>query len=139
MEKFCILYFSNAEAEELSPFIDICAARFDHELDLKDEEKADFKIKAKQFVKIYAQLACIMPFDNIEWEKLHWFLKFLIPKLKIKDKDKDTLDELLESVDLSTYGLERENSNSRADQVHQYRRSCLQESQLSDAGLRQSG
>jgi len=58
-------------------------------------------------VKIYAQLACIMPFDNIEWEKLHWFLKFLIPKLKIKDKDKDTLDELLESVDLSTYGLER--------------------------------
>ena len=39
-------------------------------------------------MKIYAQLACIMPFDNIEWEKLHWFLKFLIPKLKIKDKDK---------------------------------------------------
>jgi hypothetical protein len=48
-----------------------------------------------------------MPFDNIEWEKLHWFLKFLIPKLTIKDKNKDTLDELLESVDLSTYGLER--------------------------------
>ena len=39
--------------------------------------------------------------------KLHWFLKFLIPKLKIKEKDKETLDELLESVDLSTYGLER--------------------------------
>ena len=48
-----------------------------------------------------------MPFDNIEWEKLHWFLKFLIPKLTIKDKNKDTLDELLENVDLSTYGLER--------------------------------
>jgi type I restriction enzyme, R subunit len=107
VEAFCTLYFSNAEAEKLSPIIDTCAARFDNGLELKDDEKVDFKIKAKQFVKIYAQLACIMPFDNIEWEKLHWFLKFLIPKLKIKDKDKDTLDELLESVDLSTYGLER--------------------------------
>jgi type I restriction enzyme R subunit len=38
---------------------------------------------------------------------LHWFLKFLIPKLKVKDPDQDKLDELLNSVDLSTYGLER--------------------------------
>ena len=107
VEIFCNLYFADAEAEQLSPIIDTSAARFEHELELTDEEKADFKIKAKQFVKIYAQIACIIPFENIEWEKLHWFLKFLIPKLKIKDKDKDTLDELLESVDLSTYGLER--------------------------------
>lgn len=34
-------------------------------------------------------------------------LKFLIPKLKIEDKDQDTLDQLMESIDLSTYGLER--------------------------------
>ena len=107
VEAFCALYFSNADAEQLSPIIDICATRFNDELELGEDEKVDFKIKSKQFVKIYAQLACIMPFDNIEWEKLHWFLKFLIPKLKIKDPDKDTLDELLESIDLSTYGLER--------------------------------
>jgi type I restriction enzyme R subunit len=31
----------------------------------------------------------------------------LIPKLVILDKDKEALDELLNSVDLSTYGLER--------------------------------
>ncbi len=43
----------------------------------------------------------------IEWEKLFWFLKFLIPKLKIEDREKCLIDELLESVDLSTYGLER--------------------------------
>ena len=48
-----------------------------------------------------------MPFANPAWEKLHWFLKFLIPKLKVKDKGVDHLDALLESVDLSTYGLER--------------------------------
>ena len=36
-----------------------------------------------------------------------WFLKFLIPKLPIRPANDDGLDELLESVDLSTYGLER--------------------------------
>jgi len=48
-----------------------------------------------------------MPYEIAAWEKLFWFLKFLIPKLKIKDPDSDKIDELLESVDLSSYGLER--------------------------------
>ena len=52
-------------------------------------------------------MASIMPYEIVEWEKLFWFLKFLIPKMVVKDKDKDRLDELLNAVDLSTYGLER--------------------------------
>lgn len=98
-------FFASAEAEELHPIIDVVVARFDADLD--DEQRIDFKIKAKQFVKIYAQVAAIIPFNNVNWEMLHWFLKFLIPKLKVKDPDQDKLDELLNSVDLSTYGLER--------------------------------
>lgn len=98
-------FFASAEAEELHPIIDAVVARFDADLD--DEQRIDCKIKAKQFVKIYAQLAAIIPFNNVGWEMLHWFLKFLIPKLKVKDPDQDKLDELLNSVDLSTYGLER--------------------------------
>lgn len=98
-------FFASAEAEELHPIIDAVVARFDS--DLNDEQRIDFKIKAKQFVKIYAQVAAIIPFNNMNWEMLHWFLKFLIPKLKVKDPDKDKLDELLNSIDLSTYGLER--------------------------------
>lgn len=98
-------FFASAEAEELHPIIDGVVARF--EADLDDEKRIDFKIKAKQFVKIYAQVAAIIPFNNVNWEMLHWFLKFLIPKLKVKDPDQDKLDELLNSVDLSTYGLER--------------------------------
>lgn len=98
-------FFASAEAEELHPIIDAVVARFD--ADLNDEQRIDFKIKAKQFVKIYAQVAAIIPFNNVNWEMLHWFLKFLIPKLKVKDPDQDKLDELLNSVDLSTYGLER--------------------------------
>jgi type I restriction enzyme R subunit len=57
-------------------------------------------------------MASIMPYEIVNWEKLFWFLKFLIPKLIIQDKDKEILDELLESVDLSTYGLERVKLNA---------------------------
>lgn len=104
-------FFASAEAEELHPIIDTVVARF--ETDLDDEQRIDFKIKAKQFVKIYAQVAAIIPFNNANWEMLHWFLKFLIPKLKVKDPDQDKLDELLNSVDLSTYGLERSRLEAR--------------------------
>jgi type I restriction enzyme, R subunit len=52
-------------------------------LELEEDEKADFKIKAKQFVKIYAQIAAMLPFNEVPWEMLYWFLKFLIPKLHI--------------------------------------------------------
>jgi type I restriction enzyme R subunit len=76
-------------------------------LELEDKEKADYKIKAKQFVKIYGQMASILPFEVADWEKLFWFLKFLIPKMIIKDPQQDLLDELLNSVDLSTYELKR--------------------------------
>ena len=107
VDEFFEKYFKGVEASELSPIIDKSAGRFNSELALEDEEKADYKIKAKQFVKIYGQMASIMPFEKVEWEKLFWFLKFLIPKMIIKDKDQDMLDELLNSVDLSTYGLER--------------------------------
>src|SRR5699024_2316825 len=100
-------YHKGVDAQQLSPIIDRAAERFNIGLGLEEKEKADFKIKAKQFVKIYAQMVAILPFELIEWEYLFWFLKFLIPKLIVADKEVDQLDELIESVDLSTYGLER--------------------------------
>lgn len=56
-------------------------------------------------------MASILPFEIIDWEKLFWFLKFLIPKLNVKTAEDELIDELLESVDLSTYGLERTKLN----------------------------
>ena len=107
VEDFVEKYFKGVNAQELSPIIDIAAERFITTLGLEDKAKADYKIKAKHFVKIYGQMASIMPYEVIAWEKLFWFLKFLIPKLIIVDNEKDALDGLLNSVDLSTYGLER--------------------------------
>ena len=107
VEDFIQRFFSDEDAQKLSPIIDKAAARFNHDLELENVEKADFKIKAKQFVKIYGQMAAIIPYEMVVWEKLFWFLKFLIPKLKVIDPDAELLDELLDSVDLSSYGLQR--------------------------------
>ena len=85
VEDFVRKYFDGVNARELSPVIDIAAQRFNVSLELEEEEKADYKIKAKQFVKIYGQMAAIMPFEMVAWEKLFWFLKFLIPKLLINE------------------------------------------------------
>lgn len=111
VESFVEKYFEGVDAQQLSPIIDVAANRFNQELALEDDDKADFKIKAKQFVKIYGQMASIMPYEVLDWEKLFWFLKFLIPKLIVQTKEDELIDDLLESVDLSTYGLERTKLN----------------------------
>lgn len=112
VEEFVLRFFANEDAQALSPIIDIAAERFNAGLELDDPTKIDFKIKSKQFVKIYGQMASIIPFEVLAWEKLFWFLKFLVPKLKIKDPNQDAIDELLDSVDLSSYGLERVKLNN---------------------------
>ena len=105
------MFCEGKESKKLSPMIAVAAEPFNTGLGLEDQEKTDFKIKAKQFVKIYGQMAAIMPFEVEAWEKLFWFLKFLVPKLNIKDPNQDALDDLLEAVDLSSYGLERTKLN----------------------------
>lgn len=112
VEDFVAKYFIGVNAQELSAIIAIAADRFNNSLGLDEKQKADYKIKAKQFVKIYGQMAAIMPYEVVNWEKLFWFLKFLIPHLIIADPSQDALDELLNSIDLSTYGLERVKLNT---------------------------
>ena len=99
VEEFVQRYFKGDDAQLLSGIIDVAAERFNQELELSNDDQIDFKIKAKQFVKIYGQMASIIPYDMLPWEKLFWFLKFLIPKLKVQDPESDLLDELLDSVD----------------------------------------
>lgn len=111
VEDFVQKYFDKVDAQFLSPIIDTAAQRFNLELNLEDSEKADFKIKAKQFVKIYGQMAAILPYEMVTWEKLYWFLKFLIPKLIVLDAN-NQIDGLLDTVDLTTYGLERVKLNA---------------------------
>ena len=104
---FIDLYIHGATADKWAPIIDTAAQRFNSEIEWPENGKADFKMKCKQFVKIYSRVAAILNFEMAEWEKLFWFLRFLIPQLVVKDPVKDDIKDLLDSVDLNTYGLRR--------------------------------
>ncbi|OAQ14069.1 DEAD/DEAH box helicase [Bibersteinia trehalosi Y31] len=101
---FVARFFAGAEMAELQTLNQVCANRFNQELGWEHDQKVDFKIKAKQFVKVYNQMASIIAFENREWEKRYWFLKLLIPKLNVADDEK-VIDDLLEKVNLSSYAL----------------------------------
>lgn len=64
-------------------------------------------MKCKQFVRVYSRVAAIMSFEMKEWEKLFWYLRFLIPCLKVNVAGRDDMTDLLDNVDLNTYGLRR--------------------------------
>lgn len=105
--EYADLYFGGASMETLQGKINVFAQRFNDELELSHDDKVEFKMQAKQFVKLYSRLASIIPFNKIEWERLFWLLKALISELNVRTNDDDAIDELLESIDLNTYAIER--------------------------------
>lgn len=112
--EFNNLFQRGAEAHELSPILDRCVERFENEIEWDENGKPDFKIKCKQFVKVYSRVAAIMPFENLKWEKLYWFLRQLIPLLKVTVPN-DDLSGLMESVDMNTYALRRTATNEKIE------------------------
>ena len=107
VNEFMDLYIHEAEADKWAPILDTCAQRFNAEIEWEENGKADFKMKCKQFVKVYSKVAAIMEYEMIEWEKLFWFLRYLIPDLHIDKPRAGDIEDLLDSVDLNTYGLRR--------------------------------
>lgn len=104
---FIDLYINGAPADKWAPILDMAAQRFNSEIEWAENGKADFKMKSKQFVRIYSRVAAIMEYEVADWEKLFWFLRFLIPSLIVSGSDADQMKDLLDSVDLNTYGLRR--------------------------------
>ena len=107
IDAFIAPYITGAPASDWAPIIDRCCDRFNNEIEFPENGKADFKMKCKQFVKVYSRMAAILPFEMKDWEKLFWFLRFLIPGLHVDVPGRDDLRDLLDNVDLNTYGLRR--------------------------------
>ena len=104
IDKFAELYFHGAQQDQLSPIIDTAVNRYEHEIEWEENGKADFKMKCKQFVRVYSRVAAIMTFEMAEWEKTFWYLRLLIPCLRVPNQQQQ-LKDLEDSVDMSTYGL----------------------------------
>ncbi len=82
---FCKVFFKNKELHtkqehaQLNSLIDVAVERF--KLIEKEEHREDFSNTLGVFVRLYAFLAQIMPFQDIELEKFYAYGRFLLKKL----------------------------------------------------------
>ena len=74
---------------------------------LDEDGQVDFKGKAKAFIRTYNFLAAILPYTNVEWEKLSIFLNFLVPKLPAPVEE-DLSKGILETIDMDSYRVEKQ-------------------------------
>lgn len=103
VEVLVMFYLDGAERDKLDPILDACVALY--KTDLDEDGQVDFKSKAKAFVRTYGFLSSILPYTNVEWEKLSIFLNFLIPKLPAP-KEEDFSRGVLEAIDMDSYRVE---------------------------------
>ncbi|EIB19045.1 type I site-specific deoxyribonuclease chain R [Campylobacter jejuni subsp. jejuni LMG 23216] len=82
--------------------LDIMLDRFNQK---SDDEKLDFYNKAKTYLKEYSFLAQILPYEDIELEKLYILLKKLASKI-ILPKSEDLAKGILDNVDFDSYRLQ---------------------------------
>ncbi len=108
VEKLVDLFLSGAERDRLDPILDACTAVY-KQLELDDQIK--FKSAAKSFVRTYGFLGAILPYGNVDWEKLSIFLNLLIPKLP-SPRDDDLSEGILQTIDLSSYRNEAQEAIS---------------------------
>lgn len=96
------LYLNGAQRDRLDPILDACVGIYES---LEEDEQVSFKSSAKAFVRTYGFLGAILPYGNLEWEKLALFLNLLIPKLP-SPKEEDLSKGILEAIDLDSYRAE---------------------------------
>ena len=104
IEEFVRLYMEGAERDRLDPILDACVAVYRSDLD--EDGQVAFKGRAKAFVRTYAFLSSILPYNNAEWEKRSIFLNFLVPKLPAPEEE-DLSKGILDAIDLDSYRVEK--------------------------------
>ena len=107
IEQLVTLYLDGSDRDKLDPILDACVATYKEQLD--EDGQVDFKGKAKAFARTYAFLASILPYTNVEWEKLSIFLNFLISKLPAP-KEEDLSKGILEAIDMDSYRVEAQSA-----------------------------
>jgi type I restriction enzyme, R subunit len=78
---------------------------------LEEEQKVDFRAKVKTYVRLYIFLSQIVPFENPYLERLYIFLNHLQNKLG-GEAPIDLAQGILENIDMDSYRLQLEASNS---------------------------
>ncbi len=105
IDDFARRYLGGAQRDQLDPILDECVAIYKTALD--EDGQVEFKGNAKGFVRTYAFLASVLPYNNADWEKRSIFLNFLIPKLPTPE-EADQSKGILDAIDLDSYRAEKQ-------------------------------
>lgn len=99
------MFFENKSREFIDPIMDTCVERYE---DLVEDDQVIFKSGVKSFIRTYNFLSAILPIGQIEWTKKAIFFELLVHRLPTP-RDDEGINEILESVDLESYRLEKYN------------------------------
>jgi type I restriction enzyme, R subunit len=104
-DSFCEIFLDpNRSDAEFIPILDRVAERWTR---IEDEEiREDFRSKASSFCRLYGYVSQIADFFETDWEKLYMFLRSVLKKLPRPDRV--DIHELLDSVDLDYFRLEKQ-------------------------------
>jgi type I restriction enzyme R subunit len=98
------LFLNGADRDTLDPILDACVTVYKENLD--EDGQVGFKGKAKVFCRTYNFLSSVIPYSNVEWEKLSIFLDLLVPKLPAPIEE-DLSKGILEAIDMDSYRVEK--------------------------------
>ena len=105
IDDFVARYLGGAQRDQLDPILDECVAAY--KTDLDEDGQVEFKGNAKGFVRTYAFLSSVLPYNDAGWEKRSIFLNFLIPKLPAPEEE-DLSKGILDAIDLDSYRVEKQ-------------------------------
>ncbi len=106
VEAFAKLYFSTRNDQAFQSHLKQAHERFKA---LPKEEQDLFRRDAQSYVTSYDFLSQLVDYDDVELEKLHAFLKMLLPRLRGQDDDPFLLDK---SIRLGQYKLFNKRENN---------------------------
>ena len=104
VKDFVSRYLAGEDREELDPILEACVEVYLQDLD--EDGQVQFKRQAKGFLRTYAFLSSILPYNNAKWEERSIFLNFLVSKLP-SPREGDMSKGILDAIDMDSYRVEK--------------------------------
>ena len=104
IKDFVTRYLAGEDREELDPILEACVVVYEQDLD--EDGQVQFKRQAKGFLRTYAFLSSVLPYNNAEWEERSIFLNFLVSKLP-SPREEDQSKGILDAIDMDSYRVEK--------------------------------
>lgn len=102
IDEFVTQIRKGAKENVIHPILDRVKAEFTKRT---PDDQGTFVKKAVSFLRTYSFLSQILPYENIDLEKLSIFLSKLLPKLEL-NQDEDLAQGILNNIDFDSYRLQ---------------------------------